>query len=175
VKTPNLKPTVALSIILFGGAQLRADTIFTDYISLTTLGGGTISGDFDIDTTNLTESTLVDISFTGDSIVSRTFTDLTFSPLSITPTYVDALSVTNVELQLSFANPFTTPSTDLVLSGDFLAAARTDEITGGYATPVPEPSTGFTALMGALAVLGLARIRKFRLEKQSHPAILQAH
>ncbi|MGP0070953.1 MAG: PEP-CTERM sorting domain-containing protein [Bryobacteraceae bacterium] len=70
--------------------------------------------------------------------------------------------MTNVELQLSFANPFTTPSPDLVLSGDLLAAARTDDITG-YATPVPEPSTGFTALMGALAVLGLARIRKFRL------------
>jgi hypothetical protein len=173
VKTPNLKLTIALSIILFGGAQLRADTIFTDYISLTTAGGGTISGDFDIDTTNLSESTLFNISFTGDSIIHPTFTDLTFSPHSITSTQVDFLSA-NVELQLSFANPITTPSTDLVLSGELLAAARIDEITGGYATPVPEPSEGFTALMGALAVLGLARIRKFRLEKQSHPAILQA-
>lgn len=169
MKTPNLKPTLALSIIIFGGAQLRADTILTDYISLTTAGGGTISGDFDIDTTNLINSTF-DISFSGDSFIHTPLTDRTFTPNSITSIFVDAFLGT-VELRLSFANPITTPGTDLVLSGDFLAAARTDSVTG-YATTVPEPSTGFTSLMGALVVLGLARIRKFRREKQSHPAIL---
>lgn len=173
MKTPNLKPTLILSIILFGAAQLRADTIFTDYLSLTTSGGGTVSGDFDIDTTNLIDSTLFNISFSGDSFIHSPFTDRTFSLNSITSTSVDAFLGT-AELQLSFANPITTPGTDLVLSGDLLAAARTDGITG-YASPVPEPSTGLTALMGALAVLGLARIRRFRLEKQSRPAILQAH
>jgi hypothetical protein len=162
VKTPNLKPTLALSIILFGGAQLRADTILTDYISLTTAGGGTISGYFDIDTTNLIDSTLFDISFSGDSFIHTPLTDRTFTPNSITSISVDAFLGT-VELQLSFANPITTPGTDPVISGDLFAAARVDGVTGS-ATPVPEPSTGFTALLGALAVLGLARIRKFRLD-----------
>jgi hypothetical protein len=156
-------------MILFAGSQLRADTTFTDHISLTTSGGGTISGDFEIDTTNLTDSVFFNTSFTGDSIVSHPFTGLTFTPMSISLTSVDALSSGNVELILTFENPITTPSPDPVLSGELLAAGRVDDITGGTATPVPEPSLGFTALMGALAVLGSARIRKFRLEKQSHP------